>query len=113
MFPSRRAFLKTTSCGFGYLAFSSLAAWASERAASPLAPRASHFPARARRVIFLCMEGGPSHVDTFDYKPRLQADDGQPFTRGRLPGARLLGSPWPFRRYGQGGLWISDLFLER
>ena len=111
MFPSRRAFLKTTSCGFGYLAFSSLAAWASERA-SPLAPRAVHFPARARRVIFLCMEGGPSHVDTFDYKPRLQADDGQPFTRGRLPGSRLLGSPWPFRRYGQNGLWISDLFPE-
>jgi len=115
MFPisSRRAFLKTTSCGFGYLAFAGLAAsqQATERA-GPLAARSTHLPARARRVIFLCMEGGPSHVDTFDYKPRLQADDGQPFTRGRLFGSRLLGSPWAFRRYGESGLWVSDLFPE-
>lgn len=108
---SRRRLLQTTSCGFGYLAFSSLAALADNRA-NPLAARAPHFPARAKRVIFLCMEGAPSHVDTFDYKPRLQRDSGQQFTRGRFPGARLLGSPWAFRQYGQSGQWISDLFPE-
>jgi hypothetical protein len=108
---SRRTLLKTTASGFGYLAFASLASWASERN-NPLAPRSSHFPARARRVIFMCMEGGPSHVDTFDYKPRLTADDGQTFSRGRLPGSRLLGSPWRFHQHGQAGLWISELFPE-
>ncbi len=108
---SRRTLLQTTASGFGYLAFASLATWASERQ-RPLAPRAPHFPPRARRVIFLCMEGGPSHVDTFDYKPRLTAADGRPFTRGRLPGGRLLGSPWRFRPQGESGLWISELFPE-
>jgi hypothetical protein len=108
---SRRTLLKTTASGFGYLAFASLASWASERT-NPLAVRQPHFPARARRVIFMCMEGGPSHVDTFDYKPRLSADDGSTFTRGRLPGGRLLGSPWRFGQHGQGGLWISELFPE-
>jgi hypothetical protein len=108
---SRRMLLKTTASGFGYLAFASLASWASERN-NPLAPRQPHFPARAKRVIFMCMEGGPSHVDTFDYKPRLQADDGRNFTRGRLPGGRLLGSPWRFTQHGQGGLAISELFPE-
>ena len=68
---SRRTLLKTASSGFGYLAFAGLSTWASERSAGPLAPKAPHFPPRARRVIFLCMEGGPSHVDSFDYKPKL------------------------------------------
>ena len=65
---SRRALLKTLSCGFGYLAFAGLATRAAA-AENPLAPRPPHFPARAKRVIFLTMRGGPSHVDTFDYKP--------------------------------------------
>jgi hypothetical protein len=109
---SRRTLLKTTGCGFGYLAFSSLATWASASGSTPLAARPPHFPARARRVIFMCMEGGPSHVDLFDYKPQLTEDDGQPFNRGRLPGARLLGSPWRFRQHGQSGQWISELLPE-
>jgi hypothetical protein len=109
---SRRTLLKTTGCGFGYLAFSSLANWSSASTTNPLAARAPHFAPRAKRVIFMCMEGGPSHVDTFDYKPRLQAEDGQTFQRGRLPGSRLLGSPWRFRQHGQSGLWISELFPE-
>ena len=75
--------LKTASSGFGYLAFAGLSTWAAERSAGPLAPKAPHFPARAKRVIFLCMEGGPSHVDTFDYKPKLIADDGKPIGKGR------------------------------
>src|SRR4051812_21950480 len=89
---SRRTLLKTASSGFGYFAFAGLSTWASERSTSPLAPRASHFPARARRVIFLCMEGGPSHVDTFDYKPMLNADNGKQFSGGLRGGVRL-GAP--------------------
>ena len=83
-----------------------------EKAANPLAPKQPHFPARAKRVIFLCMEGGPSHVDTFDYKPKLTADDGKPFAQGRFAGAKLLASPWKFAQHGQSGLWISELFPE-
>lgn len=109
---SRREALKSAASGFGYLAFAGLSAWAAERAASPLAPKAPHFPARAKRVIFLCMEGGPAHVDTFDYKPKLTADDGKEIGKGRVPTAKLLGSPWTFRQHGQSGLWISELFPE-
>ena len=76
-------------------------------AENPLAPKAPHFPPRAKRVIFLCMRGGPSHVDTFDYKPKLTADNGKP---GKRPGTKLLGSPWKFAQHGQSGLWISELF---
>ncbi len=94
------------SSGFGYLAFSALSTLAAEKAGNPLAPRASHFPAKARRVIFLCMQGGPSHVDTFDYKPKLSQDSGQS-ARGF---AKLLGSPFEFKQHGQSGLPISELF---
>ena len=74
----------------------------------PLAPKAPHFPARAKRVIFLCMDGGPSHVDTFDYKPKLDGRRRQADRRGRgSPAAKLLGSPWKFAQHGQCGLWIS------
>ena len=87
---SRRTLLKTLSSGFGYLAFAGLAhRTASAKPGNPLAPKAPHFPARAKRVIFLCMGGGPSHVDTFDYKPKLIADDGKV---GPRPGTKLLGS---------------------
>lgn len=122
---SRRHWLKTTASGFGYLAFAALAheqamrasrasdhpSWASE---NPLAPKAPHYPARAKRVIFLCMEGAPSHVDTFDHKPQLAADDGKPSPRGRggFRGGKLLGSPFAFSQHGQSGQWISDLFPE-
>ena len=103
---SRRALLKTLSCGFGYLAFAGLATRAAA-AENPLAPKAPHFPARAKRVIFLTMRGGPSHVDTFDYKPQLTADTGKP---GKRPGTQLLGSKWKFSQSGKSGLWISELF---
>ncbi|MGO9471394.1 MAG: DUF1501 domain-containing protein [Isosphaeraceae bacterium] len=117
MYPpnfSRRDLLKSVSSGFGYLAFaglSSMAAAGSE--GSPLSRKAPHFPARARHVIFLCMNGAPSHVDTFDYKPKLSADSGKPSDRpGRIPGAKLMGSPWKFQKRGESGLWISELFPE-
>ncbi|HXD85744.1 MAG TPA: DUF1501 domain-containing protein [Urbifossiella sp.] len=111
---SRRRLLQSTASGFGYLAFVALAHEQAARAAAkePLAPKATHFPARAKRVIFLCMEGGPSHVDTFDYKPKLQADTGKPYNRGRLFGAKLLGSQWEYKQHGQSGLPISSLFPE-
>jgi hypothetical protein len=120
---TRRTLLKTTASGFGYLAFAALAHEQAAKArgdeppgspkpANPLAPKAPHFPAKAKRVIFLCMEGGPSHVDTFDYKPKLTTDDGKPYNRGRLFGAKLLGSLWKFQQRGRSGLWVSDLFPE-
>ncbi|MDR3639022.1 MAG: DUF1501 domain-containing protein [Isosphaeraceae bacterium] len=111
---SRRTLLKSLSSGFGYVAFAGLstAAADAERKASPLAPRAPHFPARAKRVIFLCMHGAPSHVDTFDHKPKLIADTGKPSPIARLGNAKLLASPWGFSQHGQSGQWISELFPE-
>ncbi len=114
---SRRTMLKAAGSGFAYLAFAALAHEQAARGggaeADPLAPKKTHFPPRAKRVIFLCMEGGPSHVDTFDHKPQLTADDGKPAPRGRATfGGKLLGSPFRFARHGQSGLWISELFPE-
>ena len=108
---SRRSFLKTTSNGFGWLAFSALAHQQSLQAASALVPKPSHHAARAKRVIFLCMQGGPSHVDLFDYKPKLADAAGKtaPDAAGRYGRANLMASPWKFRQHGRSGLWISDL----
>jgi len=109
---SRRGVLKSAACGFGSLAFSGLA-----QAASQIG---LHHAPRAKRVIFLFMHGGPSHVDTFDYKPELQKRDGQklPFAPAKnldpsaTAKAKLMGSPWGFAQHGQSGLWVSDLFPE-
>ena len=75
---SRRGLLKEAACGFGYLAFAGLAAQAAAAERNPLAAKAPHFAARARRVIFMFMHGGPSQVDTFDYKPTLARYAGEP-----------------------------------
>ncbi|HVK07754.1 MAG TPA: DUF1501 domain-containing protein [Gemmataceae bacterium] len=112
LLPNRRTALKTAACGFGYLAFAGLAARAADKEKGPLAPKEPHFPAKAKHVIFLCMDGAPSHVDTFDYKPRLAADDGKAFSKARAPFAKLLGSPWKFKQHGKSGLWVSDLYPE-
>jgi Protein of unknown function (DUF1501) len=82
---------------------------------NPLAARPPLLPARAKRVIFLFMHGGPSHVDTFDYKPALIRDSGQPlpFEKPRIQFAKtsnLRKSPWEFKPYGQSGAMVSDLF---
>jgi hypothetical protein len=107
---TRRDVLSTLACGFGWLAFSGLTGRSLAAAETgPLAPKPTHFPARAKRVIFLCMRGGPSHVDTFDYKPKLNADNDKP---GKRPGTKLLGSKWKFQQRGKSGLWISDLFPQ-
>src|SRR5262249_5843107 len=107
---SRRTALKTAGAGFGYLAFAGLSTWAAEKA-NPLSPKKTHFPARAKHVIFLCMEGAPSHVDTFDYKPKLTELNGKSMPRARTF-AKLMASPWKFNQHGQSGLWISEVFPE-
>src|SRR5207248_11034375 len=84
---------------------------AASAATNPLAPRVPHFPARARRVIFLFMPGGPSQVDTFDPKPRLTRDHGKPSPKLYLGQKRnLLASPWKFHKQGLSGLEVSELF---
>ncbi|HND52043.1 MAG TPA: DUF1501 domain-containing protein, partial [Pirellulaceae bacterium] len=106
---SRRQLLQTLSSGFGYMAFAGLcASQARADYSNPLEPKKTHFPAKAKRVIFACMRGGPSHVDTFDYKPALTKDDGEeaPGQKGR----KLMPSPWKFTQHGSSGQWISELF---
>jgi hypothetical protein len=105
---SRRSVLQNTACGFGWLALSALMAKQGFAGSNGKSPGA-HFSAKAKRVIFLYMKGGPSHVDTFDYKPELAKADGQ---TGPRPGSKWMKSPWKFQQRGQSGLWISDLFPE-
>ena len=114
LFPnSRRSFLRSVSSGLGGLAFLAMTQRSgASQVDSPLAARAPHFAARAKRVLMLCMEGGPSHVDTFDYKPELVKREGQSIGRGRISRGKLLPSPWTFRKGGDSGLWISDLYAE-
>ena len=109
-FLSRRDLLKSASCGFGYLALAGLCASEARAAGTnPLAPKTPHHTPRAKRVIFMFMQGGPSHVDTFDYKPMLEEHDGQ--TGGGNGRARkLMKSPFAFPQMGESGLPISDLF---
>lgn len=108
---TRRGILRSISCGFGWLAFSSLlqraAGAATSSLVSPLAPKTPPLAAKAKRIIFLTMRGGPSHVDTFNYRPKLTADTGLP---GKRPGTKLLGSKWKFTQNGKSGLWVSELF---
>ncbi len=106
---SRRSLLRQTSLGFGWLALNGL--FARQAAA------ATHFPAKAKNIIFCFMDGGPSHVDTFDYKPMLKKHEGKPIGAGAVSkrsqssAERVwLGSPWAFQQRGQSGLWVSDLF---
>lgn len=107
---SRREILKY-SAGAGALALSGLSGKTLEAAGSPR--QHPHVPARAKHVIFLFMHGGPSQVDTFDYKPELQARDGQalPFDAAPNIDAKpvLMKSPWKFAQYGGSGRWVSEL----
>ncbi|MEX0612306.1 MAG: DUF1501 domain-containing protein, partial [Pirellulales bacterium] len=131
---SRRGFLHQLGAGFGTLALEALLREELRAAGvrtqpvidplQPFAPRAPHFPPRAKSVIFLFLVGGPSQVDTFDYKPQLQRLSGQPLPpslRQALERTkfahvthgcddRLLGSPYSWTQYGESGMWISELF---
>ena len=102
---SRRHALQSAACGFGWLAMRGLAGSA-QAANNPLAPQRPHFAPRAKRVIFLFMRGGPSQVDSFDYKPELSRRHGQPLSAGR----QYFQSPWEFTQHGQCGLPVSSLF---
>ena len=131
--PNRRQMLKTFANGFGMIGLAGLlsqdlfAAPANDpwltalrdpaRDAHPLAARAPMFPAKAKRVIFLFMSGGPSHVDTFDPKPKLVDMNGQPLpfakpSLERTKTGNLLASPWKFARHGQCGTEVSELFPQ-
>lgn len=110
---TRRALLQASSAGFGWLAFRGLAAEGKEARGEAPAP---HFPPRAKHVIFCFMDGGPSHVDTFDYKPELAARQGEAIGDGAVSKLSQsaahrvwLGSPWQFHQRGASGLWVSDL----
>ncbi|MCC6493061.1 MAG: DUF1501 domain-containing protein [Pirellulales bacterium] len=116
---TRREFLWEAGCGFGAAALASLLAadgFAAAPQPRPLAPRPPRLPAKAKSVIFLFMYGGPSHIDTFDYKPRMVGMDGRTvdvatFGRGgHKSQGRIVEPRWKFRQYGQSGKWISDLF---
>ncbi len=114
---NRRCMLKNSAVGFGYLALQAMLqdGKASANTVRPATPSPFHFAPRAKRVIFLFMKGGPSHMDTFEYKPKLQEDDGKPlpFDKPRVQFAAtgdLLGSPWKFKQYGESGKYVSELF---
>src|SRR5215472_13099762 len=120
---NRRELLRDACCGFGGVAFTALLQREQARAATlnPLAPKPPQMPdkAKAKSVIFLFMAGGPSHLDTFDPKPVLNKLNGQkrPAEFGEAKyqfiapgGAKLLGTKRTFRKYGQSGVEVSDLF---
>jgi hypothetical protein len=112
----RREFLRRAGCGFGIVPFAHLLLGQHDN--SPLATDGSqvrHHAPRIRNIIFLYMDGGPSQVDTFDYKPLLQRDSGKPFPMPTEPTqfnnkGNTLGSQWEFRQRGESGLFVSDLF---
>lgn len=111
--PSRRTLLQQFALGFGSLALNSLLV--GDSAANP--GKQTHHEAKAKRVLFLFMKGGPSHIDTFEPKPRLDKDHGKPYPgeKPRVQFAKtgtLLKSPWKFRKYGESGIEVSELFPE-
>ncbi len=116
-FISRRRALKLAGCGFGYLALAGLCEQSAQAANNPLAPKAPQFNGPAKRVIFLFMHGGPSHIDTFDPKPLLKRDSGKPLPESLGKGVRdanskLMPSPFEFKKNGQSGIEISEIFPE-
>jgi uncharacterized protein DUF1501 len=125
---TRRQFLWELGCGFtgvalagllgddGFLGTQAYAADGKTPFRNPLAPKKPHFPAKAKSVIFLYMYGGPSHIDTFDYKPKMKGMDGKTvqvktFGRGgHKSGGRIVEPKFEFQQYGQSGKWVSSLF---
>ena len=117
---SRREMLQTSAAGFGQLALAAMAgqsAFREARAESASRAITPHIPARAKRVIFLFMWGGPSHVDFLDPKPRLNKDHGKPLAGSSVGNetkelGKLYGSPFKFRQHGESGIWMSELLPE-
>ena len=119
-FTTRRDFLKKAGAGFGMLALTDLLGIDKLRAASPpevlnpMAPRIAHFPAKAKSVIWLFMEGAPSAVDMFDPKPELTRRDGQRIEIDVFNGnpGPLMKSPFSFKQYGQSGAWVCEHYAN-
>ena len=119
-FTTRRHFLKQTSAGIGAAALSALLGrdgYAAGQTENPLAIKTPHFPAKAKRVIYLHLTGSPPHLDLWDYKPELVKRDGQDcpdaFLKGKMFAfttgvPKLLGTPRKFKQFGKGGVWMSD-----
>jgi hypothetical protein len=124
---TRRQFLWEAGCGFGAVALSALlddaffarqvvAADGVSKFVNPLAPKRPHFEPKAKSVIFIFCYGGPSHIDTFDYKPKMKGMDGKTVTvktfgrAGHKNQGRIVEPRWAFKQYGQCGKWVSDLF---
>ncbi len=113
--------LRNSACGIGQIALAAMLANGTRASSvaldNPLTAKQPHFPARAKRIIFLFMWGGPSHVDTFDPKPKLNDLDGQPLPsevtqRNQSKAGTILGSKFRFAQHGQSGLWMSELFPQ-
>ena len=114
---SRRQVLSTMGSGFGMLGLANVMRGGSiETAHATMEPKAPHFPAKAKHVIFLFLNGGPSQVDTFDPKPMLTKYNGKPMPSGNLKTERktgnLLASPFSFKKYGQSGIEVSEIFSK-
>jgi hypothetical protein len=115
---SRRDLLRRAGTGFGMLGLAALLADERTHAAplNPLAPKKPHYPGKAKRVVHLFMNGGPSHVDTFDPKPLLARYHGKPLTvpnlRTERKTAGALRSPFTFQKYGKSGIEVSELFTR-
>ncbi|MDG2224640.1 MAG: DUF1501 domain-containing protein, partial [Rubripirellula sp.] len=113
---TRRRFGTTCTMSLGSLCVSATMPWREASARELAAVHASQVSPRIKRVIFLFMHGGPSHVDTFDYKPLLARDDGQPLPFDLPPNIdavpKLLNGPWKFKQRGDSGLWVSSLLPE-
>ncbi|MCR9117442.1 MAG: DUF1501 domain-containing protein [bacterium] len=114
---SRRQMLKQSALGMGALGLTNLLAdSASSSDTNPLESRSPHFPAKAKHVIHLFMNGGPSHVDTFDHKPELAKYAGKklpiPNLKTERPTGAALPSPYKFKKYGESGLEVSEIFAE-
>ena len=117
---SRRQALRNVACGFGSLALAGLASEQTVKAQLLPAPKTPRSAPRAKRVIFIFMQGGPSHVDTFDRKPELDKHNGKMLgfddartiakTGKRGTEQRIMRSPWGFSQNGQTGHWVSELF---
>ena len=120
LYQTRRHFFSRCGIGVGSMALGSLMAAPASKMRNPLEPKRTHFPAKAKNVIFLFMAGGPSQLETFEHKPVLTKLNGKPIPESYTKGKRfafmdsshrsdLLASKTKFKQYGQSGAWVSDL----
>src|SRR5215467_5630831 len=127
LYETRRHFFRRCGIGVGQVALAQLLSdgrllAAPAASGSPMDPKPPHFPAKVKNVIFLFMAGGPSQLEMFDYKPKLQEFNGKPIPDSLVAGKRfafmdkvgkapmkVLGSRRPFKQYGKSGMWVSDL----